>query len=99
MKFLVINKPNRYKREDDPDPAHLKKAAALVKENLDNGTLEAAYALHAGGHVLVLNADSSEELALKVRYNPLFRYSDTEIMPIEDLVGFLEGMAAHVEQI
>lgn len=99
MKFMVTYRPNRITRDSDPSPAVLAKAAAYVKELLENGTIEAAYALHSGGHILIFDAESSEELAVKVRYNPVFKDSATEVVPIEDLVSFLEGMSSHLESI
>ncbi len=98
MKFLVINKPTGHGHGIDADPANIRKYAASVQEMLDNGTVEAAYVLLSGGHMYIVNADSSEELVLKVRYNPLFKASQTEIIPIEDAMGYLEAYAAHLEE-
>ena len=65
-----------------------------VAAAVENGKLEAAYVLIGGGSVYVVNADDTEELALKVRSDPLFKSSHTEIHPIADASDFLER-AAH----
>ncbi|MFN2268033.1 MAG: hypothetical protein ABR533_07130, partial [Desulfonatronovibrio sp.] len=66
---------------------------------LDNGTLEVCYTLISGGHAFVINADSTEELATKVRYNPLFKSTETEIIPIANAVDFLERAREHHDKL
>ena len=106
MKFLVINKhtgqdvAHEHLQHEDPSVVKERKdkAIARLKEMKKDGTLEACYSLISGGHVYVINAESTEELATKVRYNPLFKMTETEIYPIADAVEFLEEARKHKEK-
>lgn len=97
MKFMVINKPTGQAHNMEDTPAHIRQSAAKIKELMDNGTIEEAYVLLSGGHMYIIDADTTEELVAKVRYNPLFKKSHTEIVPVEDALSYLEGYAAHLE--
>lgn len=106
MKFLVINKhtgqdvSHPHLQHEDPKVVKQRKEKGIahLKELLNNGTLEVCYSLISGGHAFVINAESSEELAVKVRYNPLFKSTETEIIPIANAVDFLEGVREHREK-
>jgi hypothetical protein len=98
MKFLIINKPTGHDHGIDDSPATIRNYAGRIKEAIDKGVIEDAYVLLSGGHMYIVDADSSEELVSKVRYNPLFRKSHTEIIPIEPALGYLEAYAAHLEK-
>jgi hypothetical protein len=65
-----------------------------LKALLKDGTVEVAYSRVDGGHIYVVTADSMKELVYKVRGNPFFEDSDTEVIPIMDAVDFLEGLKA-----
>ena len=96
MKFMVINKPTGHGHGIEDTPESIRKYAAQVKEMMDNGTIDDAYVILSGGHLYIIDADTTEELVAKVRYNPLFKGSHTEIIPIEGVLGYLEGYAAHL---
>ncbi len=104
---MVINKPTGHEvtheafTHEDPEVVKQNKlkAIAQLKELLDNGTLEVCYMLISGGHMFVIDAKDTEELAVKVRYNPLFKKSHTEIIPIANAVEYLEGAMEHRERI
>lgn len=98
MKFLIINRPTGHGHGIDDSPATIRNYAGRIKELMDKGVIEDAYVLLSGGHMYIVDADSSDELVQKVRYNPLFQGSHTEIIPIEDALGYLEGYAAHLEK-
>lgn len=81
MKFLIITKM----RQTSVDvwakllPAHFKYLDALEKKK----AVEVSY--HLIGHqgdVLIVNADSDEELASIVGEDPLFFYTEREIYPL-----------------
>ncbi|HEV8023866.1 MAG TPA: hypothetical protein VGP37_03155 [Candidatus Nanopelagicales bacterium] len=95
MKFMIINR-----RHGDVKYDHSGGEAGYrsdeLKKAMAAGEIEAAYVLLSGGHVYVINADSSYELAGWVRGNPLFDGSETEILPIEDATVFLDAWAKHV---
>jgi len=99
MKFLVISRPNGqdhglasgYDRVDNISD-HNKALKGLLKDN----TVENAYAFISGGSAVVINADSTKELAIKVRHNPLFKSCNTEIIPIADAIDFLDGVVDHL---
>ena len=95
MKFMIINKPNgqNYSKTDGKTKIETSKLKAM----LDDGTLEVAYATVAGGHIYVVNAKDTEELVHKVRNNPFFHDSDTEIIPLMDALDFLKGFAKAVK--
>jgi hypothetical protein len=99
MKFLIINRPNGKYSGFSDDTTEVKQAHSLLKAAIESGDVKAAYVLHSGGHAYVVDADSSEDLAIKVRYNPLFRSSDTEIIPVEDALTYLAGYASHLEAV
>ena len=94
-KYLVINRPNGREPEGWTH-AGAHKAADMLAEALGNGSVEAAYVLISGGHAYIIEAGSTEELAAKVRYNPLFSQSNTEILPIADAMEYLKGYDQHV---
>lgn len=100
MKFLIINKPatNEHDYSTDRDPAKLRSYAAQVKDMIDQGHILGAWVLHHGGHAYVIEAENSEDLAIKIRYNPLFKHSHTRVVPFEDAVVYLESTAKHLEQ-
>ncbi|HYB68155.1 MAG TPA: YciI family protein [Candidatus Acidoferrales bacterium] len=81
MKFLIITKM----RQTSVDiwakllPAHFKYLDALENKK----TVEVSY--HLIGHqgdVLIVNADSDEQLARVVGEDPLFFYTEREIYPL-----------------
>jgi uncharacterized protein YciI len=81
MKFLIITKM----RQTSVDvwakllPAHFKYLDALEKKK----TVEVSY--HLIGHqgdVVIVNADSDEQLASIVGEDPLFFYTEREIYPL-----------------
>ena len=99
MKFLVISRPN--------GNDHGLSGGYDVAENINNhndnlkalladNTIEAAYAFISGGATIIMNANSTKELAIKVRNNPLFKSSHTEVIPVADAVDFLEGVAEYI---
>ena len=95
MKFMIIKRRHggtKYEHGVGEAAHH----SEQIKKALDAGEMEAAYVLLSGGHVYVVNADSSYELAGWVRGNPLFDGSDTEILPIESATVFLDAWAKHV---
>lgn len=98
MKFMVINKPTGHGHGLEDTPESIRKYAGQVQELMDNGTIEEAYVIISGGHLYIIDADTTEELVTKVRYNPLFKGSHTEVIAIEDALGYLEGYAAHLEK-
>jgi len=81
MKFLIITKM----RQTSVDvwarllPAHFKYLDSLEKKK----TVEVSY--HLIGHqgdVLIVNADSDEQLASIVGEDPLFFYTEREVYPL-----------------
>ena len=95
MKFLIINRPTGHDHGLDGSADSVHSYANAVEAGLKNGSIEAAYALIAGGSAYVINAKNTEELATKVRYNPLFASQTTEVIPVADAVDFLRGAAKH----
>ena len=97
MKFLVINRPRaELPRGLGADSDAVAGHANAIEAALDDGTLEAAYAFIAGGSAYVINAKDTEDLAKRVRYDPLFRSSNTEIYPIAHAVDFLRAVADEI---
>ncbi|MCM2292384.1 hypothetical protein NAC44_08580 [Allorhizobium sp. BGMRC 0089] len=94
MKFLVIAKQvsNGHKLSSSQDLSRVLNEA--LSAALSDGSIEAAYAIIAGGFAYILNADSAEELARNVRFNPLFRSSSVEILPVSDARMFLSQMGS-----
>lgn len=95
MKFLVINRHGT--PGATPSPQVLKDYAAKIREMKEKGILLAAYAFLSGGHAYVVEASDTADLARKVRLNPIFGLSETEIIPVAEAEDFLEGFAAHLE--
>ena len=96
MKFLVINRPNGREHGLSGTADAVNSYANAVEAALKSGAIEAAYAFIAGGAAYVVNADTTQELATKVRYDPLFASMDTEIHPIADAHDFLRGVSKHI---
>lgn len=95
MKFLIINRPNGSDHGLAASADAIESYANAVEAGLKSGAIECAYALIAGGSAYVINAKDTEELAVKVRYDPLFASSDTQVIPIADAIDFLHGSKAH----
>ena len=81
MKFLIITKMRQISVDVWAKllPAHFKYLDALEKKK----TVEVSY--HLIGHqgdVLIVNADSDEQLASIVGEDPLFFYTEREIYPL-----------------
>ena len=94
MKFLIINRGTGGDDHGvDVSPASLDTHADTLRGLLSNGTLEGAWALLSGGHAYVTTAADAEDLALKLRGNPLFKSSHTEVLPIADAVDFIDRYA------
>src|SRR5882672_7556998 len=89
MKFVIINQPSGqdYAGVSDRTPID----TAPLKKLLGDGTIEVCYSMVSGGHIYVVTASDAEELVRKVRGNPFFHDSQTEIIPVMDAVDFLEG--------
>lgn len=94
MKFLILNRASGQPHDLETTPGAVASHTNNLKGMLADGTLEAAWALLSGGHAYVTVAQDAEELALKLRQNPLFDSSHTEVLPIADAVDFLERFAA-----
>jgi hypothetical protein len=97
MKFLVINRPSGADHGLSRDPANLRHHAAELKKLIASQEIQGAWVLQEGGHAYILNAYDSEELAIKLRWNPLYEASDTQVIPVMDAVDFLEGYATYAE--
>lgn len=97
MRFLVIARPSSGSYDLTRDPAQLRRYAAELQEALDQKLIEAAYALVSGGYAYVVNVRNTDELAIKMRRDPLFAYSQTEALPITLAVDYLEETANFLE--
>jgi hypothetical protein len=93
MKFLVISRPHGGGHDAGSHPAVAREFADQLRKMIDDGTLEAAYAFIGGGSAYVISADSTVELAHKVRGNPVFSAGTHEVIPIADAHDFLDGVA------
>jgi len=85
MKFMIFNNPNGQRE------AKAGSSSAGLDKLLKDGSVEAAYSTFGGGHIYVVTADDPEELAAKVRGNPFFRDSHTEVVPVMDALDFVRG--------
>jgi hypothetical protein len=88
MKFMIINR-SRGARHGDGNIDHSKHGQVVMENALEKGHIEACYVLISGGHIIIAECENTHELAKLVRINPLFKSSDTEIIPIEDASHFL----------
>lgn len=93
MKFLVINRPTGDDHGLGHDAGVAHDFAEQIEAAVANGTIECAYAFVSGGGAYVCTAKDTEELVKKVRLNPLFKSSHTEVIPIADAHDFLRGVA------
>jgi len=97
MKFLVINRPTGVPSGVERHHESYEKMAANIDEAIKAGKIDAAWTFIGGGHAYIVSASDTKELAKKVRYNKLFRSSDTEVIPIADASTFLRESAKHLE--
>jgi len=67
-----------------------------VRRLHEEKVLEASFAFIGGGSAYVLNADTTKQLAVLIRSNPLFSSQHHEIIPVADAADFLEGLAEHL---
>ena len=96
MKFLVISRPNGSDHRQNKTTASAKSLSGSIRKLHENKTIEASYVFIGGGSAFVVVADSTKQLAVIVRSNPLFSSQNHEIIPIADAADFLEGYAEHV---
>ena len=97
MKFLVIARPSSGSYELTKNPAQLRRHAEELQEALDQKLIEAAYTLVAGGYAYVISVRNTDELAIKMRRDPLFAHSQTEALPITLAVDYLKETANFLE--
>lgn len=95
MKFLVITRPNGQGHGLESSTSSTAGFASEIKKLRSENVLEAAYAFIGGGSAYVILADTSKQLAVLVRSNPLFHTQHHEIIPIADADDFLEGYIQH----
>ena len=96
MKFMIINR-SRGASYGDGNLDHSKHGQVVMENALAKGHIEACYVLLSGGHIIIAECENTAELAKLVRINPLFKASDTEIIPIEDASKFLNAYHAGAE--
>jgi len=98
MKFLVINRPTGVPSGVERHHESFEKMAQTIDDAIKDGKIDAAWSFIGGGHAYIVTANDTKELALKVRYNKLFRSSDTEVIPIADASTFLRNASKHLEK-
>ncbi len=97
MRFLVIARPSSGSYNFTQDPKELRRYSEELQEGLDQQIIEVAYTLIAGGYAYVIKVRNTDELAVKMRRDPLFAHSQTEVIPIAPAVDFLSQMAKVLE--
>ncbi len=97
MKFLVLTRPNGT-RTNTRTAEEASKLAREVKRLHEKNIIEAAFAFIGGGSAFVLNADTTKQLAILIRSNPLFSTQHHEIIPVADATDFLQGLSEHLAE-
>lgn len=97
MRFLVIARPSSGSYELTRDPSELRRYAEELQEALHQKVIEAAYTLVSGGYAYVISVRNTDELAIKMRRDPLFAHSQTEVLPIALAVDYLRETANFLE--
>jgi hypothetical protein len=94
MKFMIINRPTGHNAGGvSKNPSHQEEWAEQIRKWLKDEKLECCYHMVSGGHVYVVNSDTIHDLSYRVRSNPLFEESHTEVIPITDAADFLDEHA------
>ena len=92
MKFLVLGTPRGH-WSDLADPLKTYQAGKqYLEKSISEGRMDLAYTLMDGGGVIIVNADSAEELWDELHDNPLFSQFDftfEALVPIEHSFGRL----------
>ena len=89
MKFLVITTSNS---RNQVAPLHrIRQSLEITKNALESGWVENAWILNAGGHVLLLNADTFDELNRKLLSNPFYQPDDSKIIPVMEVMEFMRA--------
>jgi len=99
MKFLIIDRGGTIELPPSEVEAIFMRARDWVKEKMDEGKIENAYAL-AGemSSMMVLNVNSHEELDDALQDYPLSNYSVFEIYPLSDALHSYEKAAQAFKQ-
>ena len=84
MLFLVKLRPRQTTLPEGGHEAVHRLQAALGQASA-SGTLQQAWGLAGGGHVLLMNAKSHNELAALLRTHPLWSTSAVEIEPLVNI--------------
>jgi hypothetical protein len=93
MKFLVINRQAGVPHQHDQSPETARAFAEVLRRLQATGALEAAYTFVGGGSAYVVTADDTATLLKKVRGNPFYATSLTEVIPILDAPEFYNSEA------
>jgi hypothetical protein len=96
MKYLIISRGAPLGAPQDAAIEHLNTVKEKIQAGIDQGKLDAVYALVSGGSVWVVNAESHEALAQGLRKWKLPHNHDVEVHPIVDV---LERVDHHISQL
>ena len=93
MKFLIINRPSGIPHGHANGANEIKAFSDNLARLKDEGVLEAAYTFVGGGSAYVVEASDTATLLQKVRGNPFYATSQTEVIPIMDSVDHYRNLA------
>jgi hypothetical protein len=89
MKFLVIISSNS---RNEVAPLHrVRQSLDIIKNALESGWVENAWILNAGGHVLLINADTFDELNQRLLSNPFYQPAGSKIIPVMEVLEFMRA--------
>jgi hypothetical protein len=93
MKFLIINRPTGVPHGHGKGADQALEFSNNLQRLKEEGALEAVYTFIGGGSAYVVTAQDSTTLLRKVRGNPFFETSETEIIPVIDSVEHYRQLA------
>ena len=83
MRAFIISRPKTF-TNDRVTPEKLRESKKNLQHYIDNGIVEHSYAIVGGGSAFIVNVDSKEQLDKGIKENGLMKYSDVEIIEIEE---------------
>lgn len=91
MRFLIVNTFTGLEAGPHSSAEVGREDGEKITALLHDGDVEKAWVLHGGGHALIMNAESCEELTSTLRSKSLCQIGSTQVIPVMDAFEFFNA--------